>query len=82
LQSVHNGKDAQHEPLRLLAVIAAPREAVADIIRKHKVLEDLLVNGWLNLVVVEDGIFHRYTTKQTWQCLSSSADRTDVPVGV
>ncbi len=82
LQSVHNGKDAQHEPLRLLAVVAAPREAVADIIRKHKVLEDLLVNGWLNLVVVEDGIYHRYTTKQTWQCLSSSADRTDVPVGV
>lgn len=71
-QSVHDGQNYQHEPLRLLAVIAAPKTAVAEIINRHKLLHELLTNGWLNLTVLEDGEFHRYTTRQAWQPLSSS----------
>jgi uncharacterized protein YbcC (UPF0753/DUF2309 family) len=69
-QSVHDGEDYQHHPLRLLAVIAAPRDAIAAIIGKHEILEDLLTNGWLNLVAVEGGSYYRYTEQRTWDELS------------
>lgn len=32
LQSVHNGRDVQHEPLRLLVIIEAPRSAIQAIL--------------------------------------------------
>lgn len=63
MQSVHNGKDYQDEPLRLLAVIAAPHDGIADIIEQDKVVEDLLVNGWLNPGVLKDGEPSQYTTE-------------------
>lgn len=69
-QSVHNGAEFQHEPLRLLSVIAAPRTAVADIIHRNHVVEDLLVNSWLNLVVLDDNEWYRFTTDGSWQKLS------------
>ncbi len=66
-QSLHDGDELHHEPLRLLCVIAAPRNAVADVIQSNQVVEDLLVNGWLNLIVIENGDFYRHTTKQKWK---------------
>ncbi|MCL4108097.1 UNVERIFIED_CONTAM: hypothetical protein GTU68_012833 [Idotea baltica] len=75
-QSVHNGTDYQHEPLRLLAVIAAPRDAVAEIIKRNTAVEELLVNEWLNLVVLEDGNFYQYTTAQSWRPVEASAIAT------
>lgn len=66
-QSVHNGQDFQHEPLRLLAIIAAPKERVAAIISRHELLDNLLTNQWMNLVVVEDSRFYRYTPNRQWQ---------------
>ena len=76
-QSIHNGQDYQHEPLRLLSVIAAPKAAVADIIERHKVLEDLIANGWMNLVVLDKGEFHRYTPKLSWQSVETEQPVTN-----
>ena len=73
LQSVHNGTDLQHEPLRLLSVIAAPRDAVSAIIQRNKVVEDLLINNWLNLVVLDEGEWYRFTTEGAWRLLSSES---------
>lgn len=69
-QSLHNGTDFQHEPLRLLSVIAAPRDAVSDIIQSNKVVEDLLVNDWLNLVVLDAGKWFRFSSDRSWQPLT------------
>jgi uncharacterized protein YbcC (UPF0753/DUF2309 family) len=69
-QSIHDGNAYMHHPLRLLAVIAAPRQAIATIIAKHEMIEELVTNGWLNLVAVEEGCFHRYTGQQAWDELS------------
>lgn len=66
-QSVHNGNEFQHEPLRLLAIIAAPRESVAAIIQRHELLDNLLVNRWLNLVVQDGSEFYRFTVSREWQ---------------
>lgn len=75
-QSIHNGAEFQHEPLRLLSVIAAPCDAVADIIQRNKVVEDLVVNDWLNLVVLDDGQWYRFTSQQTWEMLNHEVSFT------
>lgn len=49
LQSVHDGQRWVHQPLRLTAVIAAPKEALQSIVEKHLVLQELLHNGWVYL---------------------------------
>lgn len=66
-ESIHDGKKYQHEPLRLLAVIAAPRQAIESIIAAHPLVEDLLTNSWLQLVAHDDDVFYRYTKQQTWE---------------
>ena len=71
-QSVHDGTRYQHQALRLLAVIAAPREAIEAIIAKHSVVANLVNNGWVQLVAVENGGFYRYTEQRTWDELTAA----------
>jgi uncharacterized protein YbcC (UPF0753/DUF2309 family) len=59
-QSLHTGEDFQHLPLRLQSVIAAPRESIDQVIQKHEMVANLLNNGWLHLVAIEDGVAYRY----------------------
>lgn len=70
-QSLHNGKDYQHHPLRLLAVIAAPRQAIEKVFKKHRTLEHLLTNGWLNLVAIDAGQQYQLLIDQTWKVVSA-----------
>jgi uncharacterized protein YbcC (UPF0753/DUF2309 family) len=70
-QSVHNGVDFQHQPLRLLAMIVASREAVEAVTAKHEHLAALVSNGWIQLVVVEEGSYFRYTGRQQWEEIAS-----------
>lgn len=66
-QSIHDGRMLQHEPLRLLVVIEASREAVRHIIDKHSLVRDLVCNGWLSLAVLDAGKCFRFTSVGTWQ---------------
>lgn len=66
LQSLSNGESWQHEPLRLQAVVAAPRSAIDRIVNKHAALRDLIANGWLHLVADEEGRFFRLTRRLGW----------------
>lgn len=49
LQSLHDGQSWVHQPLRLTAVIAAPKEALQQIVQKHVLLQDLLHKDWVYL---------------------------------
>ena len=79
-QSLHDGTDYQHEPLRLLAVIAAPRSAIDDIVARHSLLEDLLSNDWLNLVAIDEGSFYRYSAIAGWQPIEKAELHATQPV--
>lgn len=59
-QSVFIGQQLQHEPLRQTTIIAAPKAAVAAIIAKHPVLQQLFDNGWMSLWLWEDGLVTQY----------------------
>lgn len=48
-QSLHDGKKWRHNPVRLNVYIAAPKEAIQNIIQKHAMVKDLIDNQWLFL---------------------------------
>lgn len=66
-QSLHDGERFQHEPLRLLVIIQAPRESVQHIIEKHVHVCDLVTNGWISLLVIEGTQLYRWTSMKTWE---------------
>jgi uncharacterized protein len=65
-QSIHDGDSYQHHPLRLLGVIAAPREAIKQVVERHAALDQLLVNDWLKLVAIDDGRTYRLSRDRQW----------------
>ena len=73
-QSVHNGQHYQHRPLRLQAVIAAPRAMIEPIIERHDHLSNLLSGGWMHLIAVEHGQSYAYTSDGTWQEIPTAAE--------
>jgi len=68
-QSVHDGERFQHEPLRLLVVIEAQREAIERILATHPGVRDLVSNGWISLAALENDVVHRWTASGTWEVL-------------
>lgn len=69
-ESLHNGKDYQHIPLRLQVFIACPRERMEHVIAENELVKNLLVNGWLSLTAIEESHCYRYTQSQKWQPLN------------
>ena len=72
LQTVNNGDQHYHEPMRLLTVIEAPLNRISAIIQQHDLLQRLFHNQWVNLVALEPGTvrFHRYTHHATWEAMA------------
>ncbi len=66
-QSVHDGEALAHEPLRLSVFIAAPREAIEAVLRRHPSVHALFENKWLHLFALEDaGLAARYCGEWAW----------------
>ncbi|MBB4042086.1 hypothetical protein GGR34_003771 [Microvirga flocculans] len=67
-QTIHDGERLVHEPLRLSVLIEAPREAVAEILLRHAAVRELFDNGWLHLLILENGrIAARYRSGIAWE---------------
>lgn len=73
-QSIHDGRRYQHHPLRLLAVIAAPRNAIEAVFAKHEDVASLVCNGWMKLIAIEGDSYYRFTQRHEWEAMSSSSD--------
>ncbi|WOJ94514.1 DUF2309 domain-containing protein [Congregibacter variabilis] len=54
MQSLHNGQQWMHDALRLNVYIAAPQKAIADIVDRHEVVQQLVDNDWLYLYRIDD----------------------------
>jgi uncharacterized protein YbcC (UPF0753/DUF2309 family) len=54
LQSIHDGQEFRHTPLRLSVFIAAPRHAIEGVIQKHALVRQLVENEWLHLFRLDD----------------------------
>lgn len=67
-QAVHDGARLVHEPLRLSVMIEAPREAIAAVLARHEGVRALFDNGWLHLLVLEEGrVVARYRPGLEWE---------------
>lgn len=76
LQSVNDGTDHYHKPVRLLAVVEAPLTRIESVVAKHELLQNLLHNEWIQLIAVstsdngtEGASLHRYKPDATWESL-------------
>ncbi len=74
-QSVHDGEDAVHEPLRLSICIEAPREAMTDILGRHAEVRALFDNRWLHLFAMdgEGRLAYRYAGDLKWEPVETLA---------
>ncbi len=75
MQSLHDGKSFFHEPLRLMAVIAAPVEAIDYVIYQHSGLADLVNNGWIQMHALNDeGVLLRRVNSAEWVPVLAEGD--------
>jgi len=67
-QTVLNGPEPYHEPMRLLAIIEAPRERIQGVIDRHPLLDHLFNLGWVTLVALDprDRRCYRFDRKGGW----------------
>ena len=56
MQSLHDGSQWQHTPLRLSVFIEAPQAAIDSIIAKHAVVKNLVDNQWLHLFQMQSAV--------------------------
>ncbi len=61
LQSLHDGTEWRHTPLRLSVFIEAPRAMLDTVIAKHEVVRQLLDNTWLFLFRCDGAAIERYS---------------------
>jgi uncharacterized protein YbcC (UPF0753/DUF2309 family) len=67
-QTVHDGEQLMHEPLRLSVMVEAPRDAILAVLEKHAGVRALFDNGWLHLFVLDGGsVTGRYRPGLVWE---------------
>ncbi len=72
-QSVHDGQEFVHQPMRLTVVIAAPRSAIDHVCQKHDLVSNLVSNEWLHIIAIEEGQAYRLITDGQWASLEPTA---------
>lgn len=79
-QTVWNGGEPYHEPMRLLAVIEAPKDRIRAIIDRQPLLEQLFDREWVSLVALDpqDGAFYRYNLNEWNRLQGESHDQLNV----
>jgi uncharacterized protein YbcC (UPF0753/DUF2309 family) len=67
-QTVFKGENPYHEPMRLLAVIEAPKARIQSILDQHPHLEQLVTQRWITVVALnpEDHAFDLYDSMAGW----------------
>jgi len=75
-QSVHDGDELAHEPLRLSVCVEAPCAAIGDILDRHDEVRALFDNRWLHLFALDDaGRFaFRRTRSGAWEPVARAED--------
>jgi len=85
VQSLFGDGSPYHEPLRLTAVIEAPRQMIEAVIARQPLLQQLFDNRWLRLVALEpdERRFYRYVPRLSWHEIDhQSQEQPDVLAAV
>jgi uncharacterized protein YbcC (UPF0753/DUF2309 family) len=68
LESVHDGSQWMHDPLRLLVIIESPQSRIDAVISLDPTVKKLIENQWVHLIAVEqtEPMFWRYRSGGEW----------------
>jgi len=82
LQSLADSKGWYHEPVRLLAIVTAPRARIEAVIGRHEILRRLFHNEWIALTAWDPASaqFWNYLSTGAWEPHSSSAATETDPI--
>jgi uncharacterized protein len=74
-QSIHDGKNFVHDPLRMAVIIEAPREAMTAVLKQHADVCKLFDNRWLHLFALDDvgRLTWRYAGNLHWVAVVDGA---------
>ncbi|MFT4579795.1 MAG: hypothetical protein ACI9UO_002643 [Nitrospinales bacterium] len=69
IQTVFDGENPYHDPMRLFAIIEAPLERITSIVGRHEILQRLTGNRWINLVAIDPDTkkFFLFRSMKDWQ---------------
>lgn len=83
LESVQFAGERVHEPLRLLAVVQAPRDRLDLLIARNAAVARLLDNGWVRLVAGSNGVdgWSERLRDGTWEPCGPGSDASAPPAG-
>jgi uncharacterized protein YbcC (UPF0753/DUF2309 family) len=67
-QSIHDGENYVHDPLRMSVAIEAPREAITSLLEQHPEVRKLFDNHWLHLFALDETgrMAWRYADNGCW----------------
>lgn len=74
-QSMMDGENVYHEPLRLLVVIEAPRDRILELFMRNPTLKQLCDNEWIHLVSIDhdsEDKLYRYEPREGWKSITTS----------
>ena len=66
LQSLHDGEQWRHEPLRLQVIIEASRDRIDQILRLSPAIRHLVENHWVYLLSIDDHCFYECRGVGNW----------------
>lgn len=74
MQAIHDGKDFQHEPLKLKVIIEAPIDEMNKILEKHEAVRNLCDNGWIYLHAMDENgkVSHTYKGGLNWLAINEN----------
>lgn len=75
-QSIHDGSELQHDPLRLFVLVEAPRGAIDRTLQKHPSVNDLFANGWASLGSLEGDEVYLRSPEGNWELRQDSIAAT------
>jgi uncharacterized protein YbcC (UPF0753/DUF2309 family) len=80
-QSVYDGEQFAHEPLRLSVFVEAPREAMSEVLNRHPGVRALFDNRWLYLFALDDAgrPAWRYKGDLEWTSIIQGEPKTGRP---
>jgi len=75
LQSLHNGENWMHEPLRLSVFVESSQDAINRVLTAHPEVRELVQNGWMALFALgsSTGDLWQYTSNLSWRKVGASA---------
>ncbi len=84
VQTVMNGARLYHEPMRLTAIIEAPRNLISAIINRQPLLERLFKNRWLNLIAYDpiERRYYRYDGAGGWAAVMTETAANMAGLGI